>query len=118
MLRSVRLTISLLMLGSGVVLWLNPSNPTDASAARTFTQTPKAEKFTGKDEPTDAELARRFNQTVRPFMASYCIGCHRGPAPAASFDLQPYPTIKSVIQDFGHWALVRTESPRRKCRQA
>jgi len=55
---------------------------------------------------TDAELARRFSQTVRPFVASYCAGCHSGPTPAASLDLQRYTTMESAIDDFAHWTLV------------
>ncbi|MEO6726448.1 MAG: DUF1592 domain-containing protein [Blastocatellia bacterium] len=85
---------------------LNAANPTDAGLARTFSQTPKVQKSASVDEPTDADLSRRFNQTVRPFMTSYCIGCHSGPTPAASFDLERYSTMESVAQDFGHWALV------------
>ncbi|HEY6404393.1 MAG TPA: DUF1592 domain-containing protein, partial [Blastocatellia bacterium] len=34
------------------------------------------------------------------------MGCHSGASPAASFDLQRYPTMASVIDDFAHWALV------------
>lgn len=55
----------------------------------------------------DAELERQFNETVRPFMATYCIGCHSGSKPQASFDLQPFSTIESVIRDHGHWAIIQ-----------
>jgi hypothetical protein len=84
MLRSVPLTISLLILGSGAIPLLNASSSTDA----------------------DADLARRFSQTVRPFVSSYCTGCHSGPTPAAGYDLKRYSTMESVVQDFGQWALV------------
>ena len=57
-------------------------------------------------DAADADLARRFNQTVLPFVTSYCTGCHSGSTPAATFDLQRYRTMESVIQDFPHWALV------------
>jgi hypothetical protein len=86
MLRSVRLTILLLALGAGVIQYLNTANTAHADA--------------------DADLARGFSQTIRPFMTSYCIGCHSGPTPEASFDLQRYKTVESVVEDFGHWALV------------
>ncbi len=69
-------------------------------------QAPIAEKFTLKGEGADAYLARRFIQTVRPFVTSYCAGCHSGPTPAASLDLQRYSTMESVVDDFPHWALV------------
>src|SRR5262245_27739859 len=104
MLRSVRLSISLLVLGSGAIPLLNAAGPTDADFARTLSQTAPSEKFTTEDE--GADLGRRFSQTVRPFITTYCAGCHSGPTPAAGFDLQRYPTTESVVEDFGHWALV------------
>jgi hypothetical protein len=106
MLRSVRVTILLLALASGASPWLNATNCADAALAPTFGQTQVAEKFTTKDEGVDADLARRFSQTVRPFVTKYCVGCHSGASPAASFDLQRYPTMESAIADFAHWALV------------
>jgi hypothetical protein len=104
MLRSVRLTISLLLLGSGLIPWLHGANSSDARTARAWSQTPR--RFTVKDEPKDADLARRFTNTVRPFITAYCAGCHSGPTPEASFDLQRYQTMESVVDDFAHWALV------------
>lgn len=82
MLRSALLATPLLILGQSAFL---PLNAADA---------------------TDADLARRFNQTVRPFVTSYCAGCHSGSIPAAGLDLQRYPTMESVVHDFRHWALV------------
>lgn len=106
MLRSVRFTISLLVLASGAISLLPAANPANADLAQAFNQPPRAEKITRKDEPTDADLVQTFNQTVRPFMTAYCAGCHSGSSPAASFDLQPYTTTESVVQDFGHWTLI------------
>jgi hypothetical protein len=57
-------------------------------------------------DPTDAALARRFTQTVRPFLTSYCAGCHTGSTPAASLDLNRYSTMESVVDDFPRWAVV------------
>src|SRR5262245_26471455 len=57
-------------------------------------------------EPSNAELERRFTQTVKPFVTKYCTGCHGGSSPAAMFNLTPYTTMKSVVDDFGHWALI------------
>jgi Protein of unknown function (DUF1592)/Protein of unknown function (DUF1588)/Protein of unknown function (DUF1587)/Protein of unknown function (DUF1585)/Protein of unknown function (DUF1595) len=102
--RSVRVTILLLMLGSGLIQWLRAANLIDAGSARTFSQTPK--KFAVKDERGDTDLARRFTNTVRPFLTAYCTSCHSGPTPEASFDLQRYQTMESVVDDFAHWALV------------
>jgi hypothetical protein len=88
MLRSVRLTISLLTLGSSLLMFGSGAVPSLKAA-----------------NPTDADLARRFSQTVRPFVASYCVVCHSGPTPAAGFDLQRYATMESVVDDFAHWTL-------------
>src|SRR4030095_9664775 len=106
MLRPVRLTISVLLLGSGAIPLLNAASGADAELAGTFSRTSMVGKFAGDDEGAGADLARTFSQTVRPFVTSYCAGCHSGPTPAAGFDLQRYTTMESVVDDFGHWALV------------
>jgi hypothetical protein len=88
MLHSVRLTISLLTLGSSLLTLGSGALPSLNAA-----------------NPTDADLARKFSQTVRPFLTSYCVVCHSGPKPAAGFDLQRYTTIESVVEDFDRWSL-------------
>src|SRR4051794_11083231 len=57
-------------------------------------------------EPTNSDLERQFTQTVKPFLTSYCIGCHSGSTPAAQFDLAPYSTMAAVVRDYGHWNTV------------
>lgn len=52
------------------------------------------------------DLDRRFTQTVRPFVNTYCLGCHSGATPAAQFNLQPYSTLADVVRDYAHWNLV------------
>src|SRR5215467_16094156 len=89
MLRSVRLTISLLTLGSSLLTLGSGALPSLNAA-----------------NPTDADLERRFSQIVRPFVTTYCVVCHSGPTPAAGFDLQRYSTMESVAEDFARWALV------------
>src|SRR5688572_5851303 len=89
MLRSVRLTILLLILGSSLAMFGSGAFPSLNAANQ-----------------SGADLARRFSQTVRPFVASYCAGCHSGSTPAAGLDLQRFTTMESVIDDFAHWALV------------
>lgn len=54
----------------------------------------------------ETDLERRFTQTVRPFLASYCIGCHAGETPAAQFDLRRYSTMAAVVRDHPRWVLV------------
>jgi hypothetical protein len=80
--RSLRLTILLLLLGAGVLPFLPSANS------------------------AETDLARQFTQTVRPFLTTYCAGCHSGAEPAASFDVQRYATMESVVQDFGHLILL------------
>ena len=52
---------------------------------------------------SDAELELRFAQTVRPFLTTYCVGCHGGAVPAGQFDLRSYSTVAAVVRDYSHW---------------
>ena len=63
---------------------------------------------TGTSVPkaSDSNLESRFNQTVRPFLNTYCMGCHGTSAPAAQFDMRPYSSMAPVVDDFGHWILM------------
>jgi len=54
----------------------------------------------------NSDLEHRFSQTIRPFLKTYCAGCHGGSAPAAQFDVRPYSTMSAVVNDYGHWNLV------------
>jgi hypothetical protein len=47
-----------------------------------------------------------FDQDVKPFVTTYCLGCHSGAKPAAQFDLSPYKDSASVRRDLGHWTHV------------
>ena len=51
-------------------------------------------------------LEREFQQTVRPFVNTYCAGCHSGSSPAAQFDLKSFTTLESVTKEFPRWQLV------------
>ncbi len=53
-------------------------------------------------DPSAAQLEKRFNTTVKPFLNTYCVGCHSGKAPAASFDLKAYTSTAVVAKDFAH----------------
>ncbi len=103
MIRSLRFTISLSVLASGALFWLLTENSANASFAPLLSAASKAQKVSA---PTDADLARKLDQTIRPFMATYCTNCHSGPTPESSLDLERYPTMESVVQDFGHWTLI------------
>ena len=54
--------------------------------------------------PTTVE--RQFQATVRPFLATYCLGCHGTTAPAAQFDMRPFSTVDAVITDLAAWRLM------------
>ena len=49
-----------------------------------------------------------FATSVKPFLQTYCYGCHGGNQPAAGFDLTSYATQDSVVGDQRHWNLVVT----------
>jgi len=57
-------------------------------------------------DPTNPVLERQFTQTVLPFITQHCTGCHGGETPAAQFNLTPYSTMESVVNDYPHWALI------------
>lgn len=57
-------------------------------------------------EAPDSNLDKKFNDTVRPFLASYCVGCHSGSAAAAQLDLKAYNSMASVVRDYAHWNVV------------
>jgi len=65
-----------------------------------------AVSVTNSATPADIDLERQFSQTVRPFVTTYCTGCHSGATPAGNFDLQKFSTMASVVNDYTHWALV------------
>ena len=68
---------------------------------------PEASFFRAGGQPTPhSDLDRTLAKTVRPFLASYCVGCHGGAAPAAQFDLGSYSTMAAVTRDYPRWNLV------------
>jgi hypothetical protein len=61
---------------------------------------------TGRPSPparTDA-----FATSIKPFLQTYCYGCHSGNQPAAGFDLTSYATQDSIVGDQRRWNLVLT----------
>jgi len=53
-----------------------------------------------------APLDRQFTQTVKPFLATYCVGCHSGSTPAGQFDLTKFDNTAAVAKDIVHWSAV------------
>ena len=47
-----------------------------------------------------------FQTSIKPFLQTYCYGCHGGDQPAAGFDLTSYGTQESVTSDQRRWNLV------------
>src|SRR6266852_3294323 len=56
--------------------------------------------------PAKTDLEPRFTSTVRPFLATYCVGCHTGAKAMAHLDLSRYASTAAVVQDHEHWATV------------
>jgi hypothetical protein len=55
---------------------------------------------------TWTEIERDFAGTVRPFLATYCVGCHGKDKPKGQLDLAQYTDSRSVVRDFRQWATV------------
>ncbi|HEX8201692.1 MAG TPA: DUF1587 domain-containing protein, partial [Isosphaeraceae bacterium] len=47
-----------------------------------------------------------FRDTVRPFLETYCLGCHGAEEPQGDLDLSAYSTADAVAADLEHWELV------------
>src|SRR5215472_1685718 len=62
---------------------------------------------TGRANAAARTLDQQFEQTVRPFLTTYCAGCHSGKMAAAQLDLKAYTGLDTVTQDYRRWALVR-----------
>jgi Protein of unknown function (DUF1592)/Protein of unknown function (DUF1588)/Protein of unknown function (DUF1587)/Protein of unknown function (DUF1585)/Protein of unknown function (DUF1595) len=58
-------------------------------------------------DPAEQDIERRFTATVRPFLTTYCEGCHSGAKPTAQLDLHQYATLASIAQDYQRWTLLR-----------
>lgn len=51
-------------------------------------------------------LDHRFQESVRPFLATYCLGCHGKDEPEGDLDLSAFTTTESVARALPHWELV------------
>ena len=84
---------SLIVTGALLISLGAPSVPASSRQAATGRPSPPAR--------TDA-----FETSIKPFLKTYCYGCHSGNQPAAGFDLASYATRESVIGDHYRWNLV------------
>ena len=55
-------------------------------------------------ETLRAQLEGTFTRTVRPFLKTYCIGCHGQQTPAAQLDLSGFTTMTALMQDGRRWS--------------
>jgi hypothetical protein len=51
-----------------------------------------------------AGLESQFSRTVRPFLETYCIGCHGQQRPAAQLDLSGFTTMAALMKDGHRWS--------------
>ncbi len=69
-----------------------------------------ADDQTSKPAPTKttatAPLENRFRDTVRPFVDTYCVGCHGKENPKGDLDLSVFATADSVAKDLAQWEVV------------
>ncbi|AGA27839.1 DUF1592 domain-containing protein [Singulisphaera acidiphila] len=57
-------------------------------------------------EAKGGSLDLRFQESVRPFLATYCLGCHGKDKPEGDLDLSAFTTEESVARALPHWELV------------
>ena len=57
-------------------------------------------------DPTAADLDRRFADTVRPFLETYCLGCHGQMKPKGDLDLSAYSSVEAVAKGWRRWETV------------
>ncbi|MFN0104879.1 MAG: DUF1592 domain-containing protein [Bryobacteraceae bacterium] len=58
-------------------------------------------------EDVRAKLDGQFTRTVRPFLATYCIGCHGPQQPAAQMDLSGFSTMAALMRDGRRWSQIQ-----------
>jgi hypothetical protein len=57
-------------------------------------------------EDGHAALEGEFTRNVRPFLETYCIGCHGGQEPAAQMDLSGFTTMAALMRDGRRWSQI------------
>ncbi|MCU1325716.1 MAG: hypothetical protein JWN34_1086 [Bryobacterales bacterium] len=58
-------------------------------------------------QSAEAVIDRRFAETVRPFLATWCDGCHSGTKPAASFDINQLSDLRHLpVRDDPRWTTI------------
>jgi len=55
-------------------------------------------------QDVQAGLEGQFTRTIRPFLETYCIGCHGQQRPAAQLDLSGFTTMTDLMHDGRRWS--------------
>lgn len=58
-------------------------------------------------DTTPDELEAQFKDTVRPFLETYCLGCHGGDLPRGQFFLSQYTSVEKVVESLSIWETVQ-----------
>jgi hypothetical protein len=67
---------------------------------------PASSRQATSSRPALPARADSFDATLKPFLKSYCYGCHSGSQPAAGLDLTSYGSQESIVADQHRWNLV------------
>jgi hypothetical protein len=59
--------------------------------------------------PGAESLEAGFRETVRPFLETYCLGCHAGEKPRGDLNLGAYTTARAVAAQLARWQMVREQ---------
>src|SRR4051794_37384791 len=57
-------------------------------------------------DPARADLDHRFADTIRPFLQTYCLGCHSHEKPKGDLDLSAFAGVEAVAGDLRRWGTV------------
>ena len=49
-------------------------------------------------------LESKFDERIRPFLSTYCVGCHGGKSPEAEFDMTAFTTMPALLKDGARWS--------------
>ena len=62
-----------------------------------------------RSDATPGSVEARFRAECRPFLETYCVGCHGHDKPKGDLDLSAFTSADSVARDLPHWELVREQ---------
>jgi cytochrome c553 len=95
-----------------IITWLGLAVSLAFVGFRTFASAPADDQ---PASPTPGRLAatleteKGFREHVRPFLETYCLGCHGADKPKGDLDLSVYTTADSVAKDLAQWETVQEQ---------